>query len=156
MPTVRISTLMPETKKLLQIADDGSVWVQIQPPDFLAERERAQLKEQVTHSVDSFTGAPTFMQNFNSADLSMLEIWLSYKDSNIDVEITIGHDEDGEPSSFEHLKFGPREKESRAAFLEKLGKLPPVIVNEWHTRVLQVIPSWNPFAIGTPPVREAS
>ncbi|MCP4537701.1 MAG: hypothetical protein GY832_11180 [Chloroflexi bacterium] len=142
-----ISTMVPQTKKLLQADPDGSVWVRIRPPDFYAESERAQVSERITRSYDSVTRMPTITENYNSVELAMLEIWLTYEETNLVVKLVKGFDAEGNPTETELIKFETRDKETRADFLTKLGKLPPQIVNEWHAHVRVVVPAWSPFGI---------
>lgn len=147
MSTITISTMVPQTKKLLQADPDGGVWVRIRPPDFYAESERAHVVERVTRSYDAVTKMPTATEEYNSVELAMLEIWLTYQETNLAVNLVRGFDDEGNPTDTELIKFEPRDKESRADFLTKLGKLPPQIVNEWHAHVRVVVPAWSPFGI---------
>jgi len=66
-----------------------------------------------------------------------LEIWLTYSETNLVVEF---EDEDGKVTKT--VKFEPKDEMSRAEFLNRLGQLPPGIVYEWHSCVVDIVRDW--------------
>lgn len=127
---IKISTMIPVTRVLDQCDPSGETWVKINPPSFAQEMIRGQ----ITNTV--FTDSGT-MPSANLRTLALTEIWLTYGGTNLEVEITR---EDGS----DIITFTGKETESE--FRAKLLRLPPFIVNEWLSHVLDVVPEWrSPF-----------
>ena len=142
MPAIKVSKLLPE-KHVLNLSDPtGGTHVIVQPPTPGAIHERAQELSKRT---------PTFIEGYyhtqvdvNTERLRHLEIWLTYHDTNLEVQVT---DEDGEIA--ETITFKPREQTTRREFMASLNRLAAVaygILIEWQQKVRETVPQWDtPF-----------
>lgn len=132
---ITISTPVPETH-FLSISDPtGETYVIIKPPDYAAESERGKMLEKRT--LVPVSGFLRTQVEVNLNELWALEIWLTYVETNLVVEFT---DKDGEVEKT--IKFESREDIRRPEFMRRLGQLPPGLVYEWHTQVVEVVPDW--------------
>lgn len=135
MATIKVSTLVPQTRELREADPTGKTWVKIKPPGFEQEMERARLTTSRSYRLGEV------QVNHNSRLLMADEIWLTYAGTNLEVEIVL--DEEG---NSEIVKFKPPGETNRGEFMDSLLKLPPKVVNEWHAMVMDVVPEWNvPF-----------
>jgi len=133
--TIKVSTPVPETR-YLEISDEtGETYVIIKPPDYAAETARGRMLDKRTLVEDGGFYRTRVEVNLN--ELWALEIWLTYVETNLEVEYV---DKDGEPTRT--IAFPPRKDISRTEFMTRLGALPPGIVYEWRLKVLEVVPDW--------------
>jgi len=135
MPVIKISEFLPQERKMNRVDPSGETWVKIKPPDMEAESLRQNLLTRKRFHFDDQGQIESVEVAVNNGELYAAEIWLTYEDTNGEYDI-----------GGEVVKFEPRSKETRAAFLTKLVKLPPAIVWEWHSKVVDVVRDWqNPF-----------
>ena len=89
-------------------------------------------------------GLPVTLVDVNTRLLFAEEIWLTYHSTNLDLDIP-SKDEDGN-DFVDNVTFLPRAKTTRVIFMGKLLQLPPPIVYEWRSAVVDVVRSWaTPF-----------
>ena len=121
-----------EVTKYLKMADEsGQTWVKIKPVDYSAEIERDEALKNRKITPDG-----TQLQ-INLSSLWALEIWLTYVETNLVVNYR-----DGEGNVTRTISFEPRSEMNRMEFLRRLTGLPPGIVYEWHSCVVEVVPDW--------------
>jgi hypothetical protein len=131
MPKI-IELPVPEQKPLLVLDNEGEIWVRIRQPSVEEEtrRSRALRYDLIYDGV---------RPNFSIASLNALELWLTYEDSNIDLDLRRGDDS-------VIVKFKPRAQMSETEFLAEVNKLPPNVFTEWVDRMHEVVPEWDlPF-----------
>ena len=138
MAKIKVSAMVPERRELRTADPTGETWVKIKPPGYEEEIERGRLTSKRSyHYTDS--GYPVTNVDVNTRLLWAEEIWLTYVETNLEVEMGQGED-------VETITFEPRAKSARGEFMEALAKLPPAIVYEWHAMVVDVVPEWtSPF-----------
>lgn len=137
--SVTISTPVPVKRDLEMTDPSGETFVLIMPPDFAADRERAEMLKN-----RSFVPEGNYFRTqveYNLNDLWAVEIWLTYVETNLHV---VFRDKDGNVTK--EIKFEPRAQMSRSEFMSRLGQLPPGIVYEWHMIVVDIVRDWSlPF-----------
>lgn len=134
MAKIKVSASVPEQRELTQCDSTGETWVLIRPPGWSEEKRRGRmLSNAEMYFVD---GMPATRVDVNQRELWELEIWLTYEDTNMVVEI---ENEDGD---IEEISFKPRGQITAVEFVENLSKLPPSIVQEWRSAVVDVVPAW--------------
>ena len=124
---IKASPVGPVKKLLIDSDPSGDSWVMINPVTYREDMARGEvLKTRVIEGSN--------MQSVNLYKLYAEEIWLSYNDAHIII------DDDGE----ELILFKPREDMTRETFMAALTheKMPPPVILEWHTRVVEVNPDW--------------
>jgi hypothetical protein len=135
MATIQASTPVAQTRYLSISDPSGETYVVIRPPDYQAETERGQMLSKRTLVPDGTMLRTQVDTNLN--ELWALELWLTYVETNLVVEFK---DEKGEV--VKTIKFEPRDQMSRGEFLNRLGQLPPGIVYEWHSCVVDIVRDW--------------
>jgi hypothetical protein len=121
-----------EVTKYLKMADEtGQTWVKIKPVDYAAEIERDEALKNRKITADG-----TQLQ-INLSSLWALEIWLTYVETNLVVNYR-----DQEGNITKTISFEPRSEMNRMEFMRRLAELPPGIVYEWHSCVVEVVPDW--------------
>jgi len=138
----RISTAVAQTKKLFSLDPEGGIWVRVRPPGFAEEMERADLTSTRSQTL-SPDMRPVIETHINPLALMLTEIWLTFDESNIDVDVQSRRD----PQEYEQVNLAlPRSKITRQEFMERLAALPQQVINEWRERVMEVVPAWrSPF-----------
>ncbi len=140
MPRVTISAIGPERKELYTLDEEGSQWVAIRPPAWPEEMARGDLLKSRSVSLDEL-GFPVTRVEVNLRYLWPEEIWLTYDEADIDVEI-----EKPDGTSVVVAINKPRDQYTRREFMNLLVQLPSNVITEWHAYVLQVVPAWQyPF-----------
>lgn len=139
---IKVSKPVP-VKKFLDISDPtGETYVIIRPPSPGAINERAMELSKRTPTVSE--GYYHTQVDVNTERLHRLEIWLTYEDTNLKIEVT---DDDGEV--VEVIEFKPRNLMTRREFEETLDRIAVVaygVLVEWNQRVREVVPQWDsPF-----------
>ncbi len=129
---IKVTTMVNQTKYLKLSDPDGETYVVIKPPDYQAVMERDELLKNRT----VMPGVGTQVSS-NLSQLWAVEIWLTYVETNLVVEF---EDEDGKITKT--IKFEPRDQISRVEFIRRLQELPPSIVYEWHTAIIEVVGDW--------------
>lgn len=129
----------PERRELSMSDKTGETFVIIKPPDFRDETIRGRLTSKREYVVDD-DGYMNVKVDVNTRLLWAEEIWLTYVESNLVVK------RENEDGNVETITFPPKGELNRAQFMEKLEKVPPKVVWEWHAMVTSVIPEWrDPF-----------
>ena len=138
MATIKISALVPQLRNLTSLGDGA--WVKIRPPTYEEELQRGQLISRRSYSYDD-TGRQVIQVDVNPRLLWAEELWLTYQEANIDIEIEY------EDSATERVTFDkPRGSITRGTFMENLAKLPPNVIYEWRAMMLDIVPGWSsPF-----------
>ena len=139
---IKVSKVLPE-RRYLQVSDpSGETYVLIRQPTSAGVKERGQMLANRTPMV--IDGYYHTQVNVNVEQLRLLEIWLTYEETNLKVEVL---DEEGEVA--ETIEFQPRGQITRAEFMRRLERLMDVaygIVVEWSQKVREVVPQWDsPF-----------
>ena len=139
---VKIADFMPQKREFQSVED---TWALIAPASYSVETRRSAMigkGRTVNVSRDRIsTGIEA-----NLAALFSLEIWLTYVDTNLEVELPEKIGEDGEVATWNKITFGPRKEETQRSFMEKIEQLPLYIVYDWHNQVTNVVPEWRvPF-----------
>ena len=148
--SVKISEYAPRTLKLFERNENDEewecpiqgmedVWVRAMPPSWGVDRDRQQF-------VNSWHNEP----RLSIFDVAEYEIALCYGGTNM-VVIVPKRDENGRMTytndevgyETETIRFDSQGQLSRDEILTRLGKLPRVIVEAWHSRVMEVAPTWN-------------
>jgi hypothetical protein len=119
---------VPESKPLLTLDNEGNTWVLIRQPSMEEETRRARmLRYDLIYD--------GIRPGFTVTQLNALELWLTYEDSNIELDLRRGKD-----STL--VKFKPRGQMTEAEFLAEVNKLPPNVFTEWVDRMHEVVPEW--------------
>ena len=132
---IQVSANAPQTRYLSMTDLTGETYVIINPPDYTAEAERGDMLKKRTLVPDGAFLRTQVEVNLN--DLWALEIWLTYKETNLHVQFT---DPEGKVGT--EIKFEPRDKMTRTEFLNRVGRLLPGMVYEWHMQVVSVVKDW--------------
>lgn len=141
MTKITLSNLLPQRKQLFSVDPEGEVFVSIKPPGMADEVVRSSHTSKRSYE-NTVSGTLLTHVDLNTRALWAEEIWLTYNDANIEIELDIGADAD--PITININR--PREKFTRTQFMNELGKLPSQVINEWHFNVLEVVPMWtSPF-----------
>jgi len=141
MARAKISAAVPERKLLRSLDMDGGQWVVVKPPTWVEEMARGQLLTARSTSFDDTTGMPITSVDVNTRQLWLEEIWLTFNEGHIDVEI----EHAGEPPVVVTIQ-GTHDDFSRQDFMQRLVQLPSNVITEWHARVTEVVPAWHfPF-----------
>jgi hypothetical protein len=119
---------VPESKPLLTLDNEGNTWVLIRQPSMEEETRRARM---LRYDLIYDGVRP----GFTVTQLNALELWLTYEDSNIELDLRRGKD-----STL--VKFKPRGQMTEAEFLAEVNKLPPNVFTEWVDRMHEVVPEW--------------
>jgi len=139
MATIKVSGFSPVSRDLRGADPTGETWVMIAPPGYAEEMERGRMLSKRSYTYDE-SGLPVTLVDVNTRMLFAEEIWLTYHSTNLEVDIP-SKDNDGEDIVV-NITFLPRPKTTRAVFMGKLLQLPPSIVYEWRSAVVDVVRSW--------------
>lgn len=148
--SVKISEYAPKTLPLFERDEENEdwecpvkgmeeVWVRAMPPSWGVDRDRQQ-----------FVNGWHEDRRLSVFDVAEFEIALCYGGTNM-VVIVPKRDELGRMTFIEEdpgfevetIRFDSQGQLSRDEVLTRLGKLPRIIVENWHTRVLEVAPGWS-------------
>lgn len=139
---VKIADFLPQKRDFNNIED---TWALISPPTFRI----AKLRSAVVGKGRTVNVSNTRISTGSEANVAALfaqEIWWTYEDTNLEVELPLKIGEDGEVEEWEKIVFAPRADEKQRDFLNKVDRLPLYIVYDWHNQVVDVIPEWQlPF-----------
>ncbi len=139
---VKIANFLPQKRELVTVED---TWVLIKPPSYRTAILRAAIAGQ-GRSITVTANKVTNNAEANVARLFASEIWLTYQDTNLEVEIPQKWDENGEVTEWKKIVFEPREDETVRSFTDKVEDLPLHIVYDWHDQVCVIVPEWRiPF-----------
>ena len=140
MSTIKVSEMAP-VQVNLEADPTGETWVQIQPPKWEEEVIREGFRSKRVHFVDT-DGQFRTQTDINLYDLWMWEIWLTYVNTNLEVEIT----DNKEDTAHELVSFLPKEDMTQLDFFRKLRQCGTMVVSEWHRLVMDVVEQWKfPF-----------
>lgn len=141
MAKITVSAAVPQRRELRGIDESGETFVMIRPPGLQERLSRGRLVSK-QFSYYNADGAMVTGIDCNPVDLAIQEIWLTYENASLIVEI---ESEEGT----ETISFEPRDKITYQDFMAKLNKVGSAsfgIISEWHLMVLDVVPGWrNPF-----------
>ena len=138
--TIKISTMVPQIIPLTRLDPTGETKVTVVPPGWNEERIRGGLLAKRKYSRDDIGRLVTEV-DCNIRELWESEIWLTYGESNVVVEIDRGTDE---PETLSIV--GDKDSVTFKEFMTTLEKMPPQVVYAWHEAVAQVVEDWrNPF-----------
>ena len=141
MTKITLSNLLPQQKVLYSVDPEGAVFVSIKPPGMEDEVIRSSHTSKRSYE-NAASGALLTHVELNTRALWAEELWLTYNDANIEIQLDMGPDTDDILVNIDR----PREKFTRTQFMQELGKLPSQVINEWHFNVLEVVPLWtSPF-----------
>jgi len=133
MSTIKVSVMAP-TRAMLEADPTGETWVEIKPPTWTEETIREGLRAKRTHYFDK-DGQWRTQTELNLNTLWLWEIWLTYVNTNMEVEV-------GDVT----IVFLPKTKMTQADFFDHLTKCGGDIINEWHQKVVEVVQDWRyPF-----------
>lgn len=133
------ASMVPERREL-SVDPSGETFVVVKPPSWVEERQRAEMLKERTDYFDE-RGMPKTDINVNTRELTELEIWLTYVETNLEVEFK---DKDGKVEKV--ITFEPKEDIEPREFFRKLAELPGSIVYSWREAVVDVVPDWRyPF-----------
>jgi len=136
----KIQASMVPQQVPLSADPSGETWVVVKPPGWAEEKRRGGMLANRTDYFDE-SGMPATRVDVNIRELADVEIWLTYVETNLEVELL---DEDGKVE--ETITFKPKAEEDPAGFVRKLSKLPSYIVYSWRAAVVDVVPDWrHPF-----------
>jgi len=139
---VKIADFLPQKRELASVED---TWVLIKPPSYSTAIARAAIAGK-GRSINVSSERVSTSLEANLAYLFANEIWLTYQDTNLVVEIPKKWNEEGEVSEWDKITFEPREDETMRSFMDKIEKMPLSIVYDWHNQVCDVVPEWRiPF-----------
>jgi hypothetical protein len=131
--------MVPEQRKLEVIDPTGETWVIVRPPGWEEDKRRGELLRNRRYSYDE-RGFLVTEVDCNIRELWEAEIWLTYENTNLDVDIEQG----GEV--LKTITFDPRDETKFDEFMDKLGELPPFIIRAWRGAVVDIVRDWrNPF-----------
>lgn len=145
---------MVSESKSFPLDPTGETYVKIRPPRFEDELERGRLRSKHTFAYDE-QGFQVRQVDINLNHLWALEIWLTYEDTNLRVDIpreaTEAEVEKGVAEAggqiTDTVSFLPRRQMNMTDFLQRLSGLPPNFVYHWHALVVDVVRQWaDPFA----------
>ena len=105
-------------------------WVQIKPADFSADSRRQKFLNENSRAIYHADRSREFIDNFTTAEIQALELFLTFGGSNITHE--------GAPL------FDDKASKSLKLFTEALGHMPPPAILEWWKRVREINPHWAP------------
>lgn len=139
MAKIQVSASVPEKRELESIDPTGETWVIVKPPTWQEEKRRGRMLSKRKDYFDE-NGLPATEIDVNTRELTEAELWLTYVDTNLEVDLMDGDE------VVETITFEPKEKTSVNDFLTKLNKLPGSIVYAWREAVVSVVPDWRyPF-----------
>jgi hypothetical protein len=131
---IKAADLTAKEFRFTDFDPDDKTWVKVKPHSWQDDLERGEFLR--TRNYTSTNAVGTDVNNYA---LMQLEIWLTYEDSCIEVELP-----DGKTARL----FKPRKDMSRSEFFEALAdpRLPPRFILAWHTFVIQMNGDWRlPF-----------
>lgn len=127
--SIKAAPVGPVKRLLVDSDPSGDTWVMINPVTYREDMLRGEVLKTREISREG-----SRMQSVNLYTLYAEEIWLTYDDARIII------DDDGE----ELVLFKPRTDMTKETFMAALThkKMPPGVVLEWHTQVVEVNPDW--------------
>jgi hypothetical protein len=139
MPIKAVSTT--PVKKILEESDpSGESWVMVLPASQRHEEQRGQHLKDRTIAYDERYGIVTKV-NVNMATLWVEEIWILYGGAHIEIVDT---DDGGKETTV--MPFKPQGEMTYAEFKVAIDKLPKSVINEWHSKLVEVNDDWRlPF-----------
>jgi hypothetical protein len=105
-------------------------WVEIKAAGFTADSRRQKFLNENSRVIHHPNGSREFVDNFTTAELQTLELFLSFGGSNITHE--------------DAPLFDEKCSKSLKLFTGALGHMPPPAILEWWRRVREVNPHWAP------------
>lgn len=129
---IKAGPLVPQRVELLESDPSGDTWVYITPATNRSNLERGEMLRdiEVTTQGVRVNVNPYLLQNW--------QIWASAGAEDIGRVIVIRGDD--EEDIFEGKG---RDDLTRAQFMELLQKIPPTVIAEWNTKVLEVNADWR-------------
>ena len=140
MAKITISDMVPQEVKLLRLDKTGETKVWINPPSWRDDKMRGAMLSNRRHYIDEMNRW-VVQVDCNVRELWEMEIWLSFSQAYIDVDIA---QQDGNIKTVTIV--GSKSDFTYEKFMKLLSEMPPQIIYAWHEAVVNTVPEWrDPF-----------